>query len=91
MCQVVFLNIRNLYSGETDVAIRSVNCISICITVYVEFTRFSCFPSICVRCCETRPVYSLGQLSGIDEMNAGHLKLLGYEVVLLRLQPVPQF
>ena len=81
MCQVVFLNIRNLYSGETDVAIRSGNCISICIIVYVEFTRFSCFHSICVHCCETRPIYSLGQLSRIDEMNAGHLKLLGYEVV----------
>ena len=32
-----------------------------------------------------------GPLSRFDEMNADHLKLLGYEEVLLRLQPVPQF
>ena len=32
-----------------------------------------------------------GPLSRFDEMNADHLKLLGYEDVLLRFQPVPQF
>ena len=42
--------------------------------------------------CDT---YSLGPLrvplSRSDEMNADQLKLLGYEVVLLGLQPIPQF
>ena len=33
----------------------------------------------------------LGHLSGIDEMSTDHLKLLGCEVLLLRLQPMPQF
>ena len=56
-----------------------------------------CFPQLIellsgVRNCNT---YSLGPLrvplSRFDEMNADHLKLLGYEVVLLRLQPIPQF
>ena len=32
-----------------------------------------------------------GPLSRFDDMNADHLKLLGYEDVLLQLQPVPQF
>ena len=47
-----------------------------------------------VQNCDT---YSLGPLrvplSRFDEMNADHLKLLCYvyEVVLLRLQPIPQF
>ena len=85
MSQAVFQNIRKLYSGETGVAIRFENCMHQ--YMYCCICRFT----ICVRCCDTRPIYSLGSLSGIDEMNAGHLKLLGYEVVLQRLQPIPQF
>ena len=57
-------------------------------------------------CCFPQPIellsgiqncdkYSLGPLrvplSRFDGMNADHLMLLGYEDVLLRLQPVPQF
>ena len=59
--------------------------------------RLCCFPQpielfYAVWNCDT---YSLGPLrlplSRFDEMNADHLKLLGYEVVLLRLQPILQF
>ena len=58
--------------------------------------RLCCFPQPIellsgVWNCDT---YSLGPLrvplSRFDEMNADHLKLLGYEVMLLRLQPIPQ-
>ena len=87
MSQVVFQNIRKPCSGETDVAVRSEMYYCTCICLFI---RFSCFHSFCVRCCDTQPIYSLWPLSGIDEMNADHLKLLDCEVVLLRLQPLPQ-
>ena len=59
--------------------------------------RLGCFPQPVellsgIQNCDT---YSLGPLQGplsrFDEMNADHLKLLGYEDVLLQLQPVSQF
>ena len=59
--------------------------------------RLCCFPQAIellsgVWNCD---IYLLGPLrvplSRFDEMNAYHLKLLGNEVVLLRLQPIPQF
>ena len=56
MSEAVFQNIRKLYSGEKDVAIRSGNyMISTC-----RLTRFSCFLSLCIRS---------GPLSGIDEIS----------------------
>ena len=36
-------------------------------------------------------IYLLGQLSRIYDMITDHLKLLGCEVLLLQLQPIPQF
>ena len=36
MSEAVFQDIRKLYSGETDVAIRYGNCICACIIVYVD-------------------------------------------------------
>ena len=59
--------------------------------------QLCCFPQSIellsgVRNCDT---YSLGPLwvplNRSDEMNADQLKFLGYEVVLLRLQPISQF
>ena len=45
MAQVVFQKIRKLYSGETDVAIRSGNCIITlrCIIVYVDLLGLAAF------------------------------------------------
>ena len=47
MSQAVFQNIRKLYSGETDVAIHSRNCINIiycnCIYMYVDLLGLAAF------------------------------------------------
>ena len=89
--QAVFQNIRKLYSGETihkcyNSLLKLHQYMYYCIC---GFTRLSCIPSIFSL--RTLPIYSLGTLSGIDGLNDDHLKLLGYEVVLQRLQPIPQF
>ena len=90
MSRAVFQNIRKLYSGETDVAIRSGNCISTCIIVHVDLLGLAAFLLSTYAVATLDQYIRLGQLSEIDEMSADHLKLLGYEVVLLRLQPTPQ-
>ena len=63
--------------------------------VYVDLLRLAAFllsaSGLCVRCCDTRPMYSLGPFNGIDEMDTDHLKVLGCEAMLLRLQPIPHF
>ena len=58
----LFRTSRKLYSWWDKSAIRSGNCISTCIC---RFTGFGCFPSLCVRCCDTRPIYSLGHWAGL--------------------------
>ena len=98
MSKAIFQNIRKLYSGVTDVAIRSGNYMTAYQAVMCQLTWFSCVPLLIqllsVYSCDTWQIHSLGPLSEVDEKNACWPFEVARgldEVVLLWLQPILQF
>ena len=74
----------------TDLAIRYKNYNT---TVHVYLGVYQAILNVStdsIQLIQLLSAYGAVTWSGIDKMNDEHLKLLGYEVVLVYLQPIPK-